>query len=219
MKKFNMDEFLWFMIQLTLIILMIYLKVSGKITYFISSKMMIYFSISIVILILYTLAQVSKIFTVRSRNYITDKFYPIMFVIALCTVFLYIMPNYKNMKASANNESMLNEKSYDGMIEVTNENYEMLYDIDKYDNSIIEIVGFVYKKINDNEIILGREVVSCCQSDKSLIQIKVKGINNIKKGQWIKVIGKVNSNDSINLECIDYEKVDEPIEIYFHEKL
>lgn len=219
MKKFNMDEFLWFMIQLTLIILMIYLKVSGKITYFISSKMMIYFSISIVILILYTLAQVSKIFTVRSRNYITDKFYPIMFVIALCTVFLYIMPNYKNMKASANNESMLNEKSYDGMIEVTNENYEMLYDIDKYDNSIIEIVGFVYKKNNDNEIILGREVVSCCQSDKSLIQIKVKGINNIKKGQWIKVIGKVNSNDSINLECIDYEKVDEPIEIYFHEKL
>lgn len=219
MKKFNMDEFLWFMIQLILIILMIYLKVSGKITYFISSKMMIYFSISIVILILYTLAQVSKIFTVRSRNYITDKFYPIMFVIALCTVFLYIMPNYKNMKASANNESMLNEKSYDGMIEVTNENYEMLYDIDKYDNSIIEIVGFVYKKINDNEIILGREVVSCCQSDKSLIQIKVKGINNIKKGQWIKVIGKVNSNDSINLECIDYEKVDEPIEIYFHEKL
>lgn len=219
MKKFNMDEFLWFMIQLTLIILMIYLKVSGKITYFISSKMMIYFSISIVILILYTLAQVSKIFTVRSRNYITDKFYPIMFVIALCTVFLYIMPNYKNMKASANNESMLNEKSYDGMIEVTNENYEMLYDIDKYDNSIIEIVGFVYKKNNDNEIILGREVVSCCQSDKSLIEIKVKGINNIKKGQWIKVIGKVNSNDSINLECIDYEKVDEPIEIYFHEKL
>lgn len=219
MKKFNMDEFLWFMIQLTLIILMIYLKVSGKITYFISSKMMIYFSISIVILILYTLAQVSKIFTVRSRNYITDKFYPIMFVIALCTVFLYIMPNYKNIKASANNESMLNEKSYDGMIEVTNENYEMLYDIDKYDNSIIEIVGFVYKKNNDNEIILGREVVSCCQSDKSLIQIKVKGINNIKKGQWIKVIGKVNSNDSINLECIDYEKVDEPIEIYFHEKL
>ena len=219
MKKFNMDEFLWFMIQLILIILMIYLKVSGKITYFISSKMMIYFSISIVILILYTLAQVSKIFTVRSRNYITDKFYPIMFVIALCTVFLYIMPNYKNIKASANNESMLNEKSYDGMIEVTNENYEMLYDIDKYDNSIIEIVGFVYKKNNDNEIILGREVVSCCQSDKSLIEIKVKGINNIKKGQWIKVIGKVNSNDSINLECIDYEKVDEPIEIYFHEKL
>lgn len=219
MKKFNMDEFLWFMIQLTLIILMIYLKVSGKITYFISSKMMIYFSISIVILILYTLAQVSKIFTVRSRNYITDKFYPIMFVIALCTVFLYIMPNYKNIKASANNESMLNEKSYDGMIEVTNENYEMLYDIDKYDNSIIEIVGFVYKKNNDNEIILGREVVSCCQSDKSLIEIKVKGINNIKKGQWIRVVGKVNFNDSINLECIDYEKVDEPIEIYFHEKL
>lgn len=219
MKKFNMDEFLWFMIQLILIILMIYLKVSGKITYFISSKMMIYFSISIVILILYTLAQVSKIFTVRSRNYITDKFYPIMFVIALCTVFLYIMPNYKNIKASANNESMLNEKSYDGMIEVTNENYEMLYDIDKYDNSIIEIVGFVYKKNNDNEIILGREVVSCCQSDKSLIEIKVKGINNIKKGQWIRVVGKVNFNDSINLECIDYEKVDEPIEIYFHEKL
>ncbi len=31
MKKFNIDEFIWFMIQLILIILMIYLKVSGKI--------------------------------------------------------------------------------------------------------------------------------------------------------------------------------------------
>lgn len=219
MKKFNIDEFLWFIIQFILIILMVYLKVSGKITYFISGKMMIYFSISILILVLYTLAQASKIFTVRSRNYITDKFYPIMFVIALCTVFLYIMPNYKNLKVSANNESMINENIYEGMIEVTNDNYEMLYDMDEYENSVIEIVGFVYKKNSDNEITLGREVVSCCQSDKSLIQIKVKGINNIKKGEWVKVIGKVNFNDSINLECMDYEKVDEPIEIYFHEKL
>lgn len=219
MKKFNIDEFLWFIIQLILIILMIYLKVSGKITYFISGKMMIYFSISLVILIVYTLAQASKIFTVRSRNYITDKFYPILSVIVLCTVFLYITPNYKNLKVNANNESLINENIYEGMIEITNNNYEMLYNMDEHNNSIIEIVGFVYKKNNDNEIILGREVVSCCQSDKSLIQIKVKGINNIKKGTWVKVIGKVEFSDSIYLECIDYEKVDEPIEIYFHEKL
>ena len=66
MKKFNMDEFIWFIIQLTLIILMIYLKVSGKITYFISSKMMIYFNMSIIILMLYALAQSRKIFTVRN---------------------------------------------------------------------------------------------------------------------------------------------------------
>ena len=125
----------------------------------------------------------------------------------------------KNLKLSANNESMINENIYEGMIEVTNDNYEMLYEMDEYENSIIEIVGFVYKNNSNNEITLGREVVSCCQSDKSLIQIKVKGINNIKKGEWVKVIGKVNFNDSINLECMDYEKVDEPIEIYFHEKL
>ena len=94
MKKFNMDEFIWFIIQLTLIILMIYLKVSGKITYFISSKMMIYFNMSVIILMLYALAQSRKIFTVRNRNYITNKFYPILSVIVLCAVFLYVMPNY-----------------------------------------------------------------------------------------------------------------------------
>ena len=83
MKKFNLDEFIWFIIQVSLILLMSYLKVSGKITYFISGKMMIYFSISMIILIVYTVAQTSKIFTVRSRNYITDKFYPILFVIII----------------------------------------------------------------------------------------------------------------------------------------
>ncbi|MCD2500169.1 hypothetical protein LQE93_00080 [Clostridium sp. NSJ-145] len=219
MKKFNMDEFIWFIIQLTLIILMIYLKVSGKITYFISSKMMIYFNMSIIILMLYALAQSRKIFTVRNRNYITNKFYPILSVIVLCAVFLYVMPNYKSLKAVENNVSMLDENIYEGMIKVTNDNYEILYNMDEYNNSIIELTGFVYETNNDNEIILGREVVSCCQSDKSLIQIKVKGINNINKGTWVKVIGKVEYIDETYLECIEYEKIDEPIEIYFHEKL
>lgn len=219
MKKFSVDEFLWFIIQLILIILMMYLKTTDKITYFISSKMMIYFNISIIILILYTLAQFSKIFTVRSRNYITDKFYPILFVILLCTVFLYIIPNYKNLKANGSNDYLINEKLYDGMIEITNDNYEILYNMDEYDESIVKIVGFVYEKDNFDEITLGREVISCCQSDKSIIKIKVKGINNIKKGNWIKVVGKIHVSGPIYLECINYEKVDEPVEIYFHEKL
>lgn len=219
MKKFSVDEFLWFIIQLILIILMMYLKTTDKITYFISSKMMIYFNISIIILILYTLAQFNKIFTVRSRNYITDKFYPILFVIVLCTAFLYIVPNYKNLKVSISNEGLSNEKLYDGIIEINNDNYEIFYNMDELDESIVQVVGFVYEKDNFDEITLGREVISCCQSDKSLIKIKVTGINNIKKGSWIKVIGKIHVSDSIYLECINYEKIDEPVEIYFHEKL
>ena len=217
MKKFNLDEFIWFIIQLILIILMVYLKMSGKITYFISGKMMIYFSISMIILILYTLAQVNKIFTVRSRNYITDKFYPILFVIVLSTVFLYVIPNYKNLKVNANYESLINEYKYDAIV-ITNDNYEILYNMDKYNDSTIEVVGFICK-INKDEAVLGREVISCCQSDKSLIEIKVKGINNIKKGTWVRLIGKVENGDSTYLECMDYEKIEEPGEIYFHEKL
>ena len=46
-----------------------------------------------------------------------------------------------------------------------------------------------------------------------------KRINNINKGTWVKVIGKVEYIDETYLECIEYEKIDEPIEIYFHEKL
>lgn len=224
MKKFNVDEFIWFVIQIFLIILMIYLKVSGKITYFISSKMMIYFGLSIIILIFYSLAQVNKIFTVRSRNYITNKFLPILSVVILSILFLYVGPNYKILKTSLNGSGIINKNQNEDIIEITNENYEVLSYMaenhESYNNKFIEMIGFVYKNSNNsNELVLGREVVSCCQSDKSLIQIKVKGINNIKKGTWLKVVGKIEYDESLYLECIDFQKVDEPIEIYFHEKL
>ena len=218
MKKFNLDEFIWFIIQVSLILLMSYLKVSGKITYFISGKMMIYFSISMIILIVYTVAQTSKIFTVRSRNYITDKFYPILFVIIICTVFLYVMPNYKSLKAKVNSDDMINKK-YENLIEITNDNYKILNNIKEYNDRIIQMVGFIYRDNDERDMILGREVISCCQSDKSLLQVKVNGIDNLNKGAWVKVIGKVKVSDTVYLECIEYEEVDEPIEIYFHEKL
>lgn len=227
MKKFNIDELIWFLVQVILLILMVYLKNSDKITYFISSKMLIYFNIAIIILILYSIAQITKIFTIRSRNSITNKFFPLVFVIVLSVLFLYVEPNYRLLQSGNVEKSSirLDNIDEDNLIKIDNDNYELIKDIsdnvDKYKDKLIEITAFIYKtntEYND-ESIIGREVVSCCQSDKSLIEIRVKGINNIKEGTWINLIGRINYDESLFLECISYENTEEPINIYFHEEL
>lgn len=226
MKKFNLDELLWFVIQLLLLVVMVYLKASGQIVNFIGKRMMFYYSLSVVILIVYSLAQVSKIFTIRSRNPITNKFYPMTFVIILIVGFFYIEPNYRLLTNGSNIDinNLSNDMEINDVIIIDSSNFDIIKEINSNNNNylgkVIQFVGAVTNIDSTEEITIGREVISCCQSDKWLIEIKAKGITNINKGKWIDVIGKISTDgNELYIESIQFKEINEPFDIYLHEQL
>ena len=67
MKKFNIDELIWFIILILLDLSIVFLIRSGNISNFVSSDMIIYFYVSIIILTIVALFQFSRIFTIKIR--------------------------------------------------------------------------------------------------------------------------------------------------------
>ena len=89
MKRINYDELIWFILLVILNFLMFFLIKSDEIQNFINGRMLIFFKFSVIILVLFSICQFPKIFTIPSRMYITNKFFPlIFFVIILLLYFL-----------------------------------------------------------------------------------------------------------------------------------
>ena len=72
MKKFNIDELIWFIILILLDLSILFLIRSGNITNFVSSDMIIYFYLSIIILSIFALFQFGRIFTIKRRVEVTN---------------------------------------------------------------------------------------------------------------------------------------------------
>lgn len=221
MKRFNLDELIWFVILVLLTSLLTYLVKSNIINNFVNEDMLIYFKISIGILIIFLIAQFNKIFTIRSRNDITMKFIPLVFVIGVCVIFLFVLPAYRALEIKNIDDKL--SYTNPNMIIINNENHMLLEEIQgdylKFENTPIEFIGYVYEfSTFSDEIILARDEISCCQQDKRAIKVRVKGIGqNFKKGQWIKVVGNVKYDGTWYLELIDYKITRQPKDLYFNQ--
>lgn len=222
MKKFNVDELIWFIILVLLSLSIVFLIRSDNITNFVSSDMIIYFYISIVILSILAIFQFSRIFTIRRRVEVTNKFIPITFTLCIGVVLLYIFPLLKNQD-NTNNELMFYKNS-DAII-ISAENYDILEKInenkEEYEGKSLIFLGYVDEhKDNSDFAIISRESIKCCQADKEKIQLRVKGIDsNIEEGQWINIYGKICFDSNFYILIEEYKLQNEPKEIYFHEHL
>lgn len=218
MKKFNLDELIWFIILIFIIFSIVFMIKSGNITNFVSSDMIIYFYASIFILGIFSVAQFPRIFTIKRRQEITNKFIPLTFTLCIGVILLYVLPVIKNLNSTENKILFYNVQD---AIEITSDNYEILEELDKYNGKRIIFLGYVDYKQNDDEfIVLSREAVSCCQADKEKLQLYVKGIDkNIEVGQWISIIGKISFDNNYYISVEEYKLQNEPREIYFHQKL
>jgi putative membrane protein len=79
MKRFNLDEFLWFIILLAFTVYFYYLLSTGKISMFISPRLTKYIIFALIGFGILTLYQYTKIFTIRSRRPL-NKSYILLFV-------------------------------------------------------------------------------------------------------------------------------------------
>ena len=222
MKKFNIDELIWFIILILLDLSVIFLIRSGNITNFVSSDMIIYFYLSIIILTIFALFQFSRIFTIKRRIETTNKFIPLTFTLCIGVILLYIFPLLKQNENT--NENLLFKNHTDAII-INNDNYDIVNEIiqhkDEYEGKAILFLGYIDKdKEGSDFMIISRQMIKCCQADKEKIQIKAKGIeSNLKEGQWINIYGRICFDDDFYILVEEYKMQDEPNDIYFHDHL
>ena len=222
MKKFNIDELIWFIILILLDLSIVFLIRSGNITSFVSRDMIIYFYLSIIILSIFSVFQFSRIFTIKRRIETTNKFIPLIFTLCIGVILLYLFPVLKGNEDI--NEDLLFKNHSDAII-INSENYDILNKIsehkDEYEGKNLLFLGYVDKyKEGSDFIIISRQMIKCCQADKEKIQIKAKGIeSNLEEGQWINIYGKICFDSDFYVLVEDYKLQDEPKDIYFHEHL
>ena len=208
MKKFNIDELIWFIILVLLSLSLVFLIRSGNITNFVGSDMIIYFYLSIIILSIFAMFQFGRIFTIKRRVEITNRYIPLTFTLCIGVVLLYVFPLLKG-NTDINEELLL--KNHADAIIINSENYSILNEIienkEEYEGKKIVFLGYIDKVSEKSEFtIIARQTV--------------KGLEaNLQEGQWINICGKICFSDEFYILVEEYKLQDEPNDIYFHEHL
>lgn len=75
MRRFNLDEFLWFIVLILLDLSIIYLVFTRKIDFYIGNKMIKYIYITIVMISIITIFQFKNVFTSKGNGNIKKNYY------------------------------------------------------------------------------------------------------------------------------------------------
>lgn len=215
-NKLNMNQFTWLVILICMVIYLLKLVSSGKISYFIHPKMIKFIYFSIVMLVIMIVIQADVIF---SRDYYKIRYGYLLFIFVLLIAFI-VDPKGLNADVvssrgivgikSALNRKIDNIKKDNNIyknvglkdIVVNDNNYlDTMNDIyEYYDNFIgrkISLEGFVFKEetFNEEQFVIARMSVSCCAADAEVIgfMCKYKQSSELEQNLWIKVTGTINS--------------------------
>ena len=218
MRRFNLDEFLCFIVFILLDISIFYLAFTGKINFYIGKKMIKYIYITIVMLSIIAFFQSQKIFTLQRNSNLKLKLLPIILTIILGVISINKQETFKhnqlNSEIKESNLSNIDMKylyeheiDYDIIQEqnnkkeilIINEDNAMILDdirvnSKNYIGRKLEIHGFVCKEnyLNKNQFIIGRLVMNCCAADSKVIGIvgEYNKVYNLYENE--KIIAKGN---------------------------
>jgi len=227
MRRFNLDEFIWFILLFLLTTLWGYLIFSGAIYGLVNTSMVkysffIFFSFAIL-----TIFQLSKIITFPSRVDMSNKFMPLIFTLFMAVA--YIALN----SISANTSSLLLSEdevifNYTGdYISINNNedndtNYSLIENLNsdsEYIGKTISLVGYIDRNNNlpENTFSISRDEISCCLQDLRTIGILSKENKPLplENGSWVKALGIIRyENGNSYLELIELSLIKEPDKKY-----
>lgn len=219
LKRFNFDEFLWFIIIILINLSLIYLMVTGKIEFYIGKKMITYVYVTIVMISIIAIFQLSNVFTPKGGNELKTKILPIILALILGAISLNERDMFKHAELNkeikendsqinighTHNNNLMNQDNYNMNIKgdtliVNEENPMILEDIrinpEKYIGKILEIHGFVCKEsyLNKNQFIIGRIIMNCCAADSEIVGIigQYKDCEKLNENEWVSVRGTIS---------------------------
>ncbi|MGL5087825.1 MAG: hypothetical protein ACRC68_19280 [Clostridium sp.] len=153
MKRFNVNELIWFIILLCLIALWGYLLLSGDIFDLVSTRMIKYSYFAFAVFIILTIFQISKIISFPTRKDISSKFIPLIFTFFMALAYIALNSTYTNSTSILLTEEQVdfnytgNYISIDSLGSSPN-NYNIIKELNSdsiYIGKIISIVGYVNK--------------------------------------------------------------------------
>ena len=215
MKKFNFDEFLWFIVLGLLSISIAYLIFTGRVEFYIGEKMIKYIYITVIMISIIAIFQFKNIFTSKSNINLKTRLIPIILTLMLGIISINEQKTFKHTEL---NENLINSKmditslygheDASNLIEnndnkqevlvVNEDNPMVLEDIKvnpkEYIGKNLEIHGFVCKEsyLNRDQLIIGRNVITCCAADSKIVGIM---------GQYDKAY-ELKENDKVNVKGV-----------------
>lgn len=248
MKRFNINELLWFLILFSLSFIIGIMLYTEKIYILIHPKMKFYLIIAEVILCIFTVIQFPKIFTIPDRggvrkNYIIFMFAILMVGIAskinMSTTYLEfkgvnLFPYFDdhNIKEKHNHENEIPS----GIIELKGENFycyleDLQKSVNSYQGRSINVEGMIYKKkgLAKNQFVVTRLVMNCCAADSQYVGVicEYEG-NGINEAQWVRVHGDVTKTKvkDVNgkeretplVKVKKIENMEEPQKVFIYQK-
>lgn len=230
MRRFNLNELIWFILLLLLTTLWSYLILSGDIYGLVNPRMVKYNYFAVIIFAILTIFQLSKIITFPSRVDMSNKFIPLIFTLFMSVAYIALNSGY-----TVNSSLLLNEDevifNYSGdyiSIENDTSKYTLLKELDmtsEYIGETISIAGYIDRNENfpENTFLIARDEISCCLQDLSTVGIFSKETSSnfmdttkIETGSWVKVIGTIKyENGNPYLELIELITIQEPEKKYY----
>lgn len=241
MKRFNVNEWIWFAILLGFSYYIYDLIATEKIAVFIHPKMMKYVYFSLFVFMLLSVFQIRRLF--QRNNQGPVKLGYILFVIPLILGF-GVNPQGISSDVAAKKGVTINQGKgsisiqkgqpeisdfiQDGMIVFDDANFAyvleaMMKDIDKYKGNKVLITGFVFREddFDEKEFVVGRMLMTCCAADSQVVGLlsRWEDTTTLNKDQWVRVIGTIDVTNFYDkylgqeheVAIIQVEKV-EPIE-------
>ncbi|MDO5708128.1 MAG: TIGR03943 family protein [Andreesenia angusta] len=210
----NINNLLKSIISILYGLVFLYLFLTEKLYLYIHPRMGKYILIAGIILLIVGIYSLKDI---RRDIYLNTSILPFFILLIPLISGLIIDPNevYSMISNKCNfnfqsiqaNEEKTNFLKEDGSIEIRSDNYiyaikEIYYNIDKYKGKNIEFEGFLYRNqfMNQNQAMVGRNIITCCIADASLLGYMVEGniLTEIPDNQWVKIDGR--------LDILEFEK-------------
>lgn len=224
MKKFNWDEFVWFITLILMILGLVYLVKSGNIQFYIGNKMVKYVCFSAVMIAIIALFQVENIFTPKNSINLKVKFIPIILALVIGGVSMKSQDSFRHIQLNnvlinecgegsehKDNNNSMDVSKYDQLIKIDDNNLNILEDIqsnpDKFIGKEIEMHGFVCKEsyLKNTQFVIGRIIMTCCAADSKIVGILAEDKKKIElnENEWVTIRGSlsyttINDDDGIS---------------------
>ena len=224
MKKFNLDELIWFITLILIGIGLIYLSHTGKIQFYIGNKMIKYIYFAIFMIILIAIFQIRNIFTPKNNINFKIKYISVILALIVGVVSVKSQDSFRHRQLNnvlineytkdshkKEDKSLFDHNEYGQFIKIDDNNLDILEKIqitpEMFIGKEIEINGFVCKEnyLKNTQFIIGRISMTCCAADSKVLGIlaESKNIIELNENQWVTIKGSlsyttINDDDGIS---------------------
>ncbi|WP_294406182.1 TIGR03943 family putative permease subunit [uncultured Clostridium sp.] len=226
MKKFNFDEFVWFMTLILMAAGLSYMIQTGKIQFYIGNKMVKYIYFAIFMIGVIALFQIRNVFTPKNNLNLKVKYIPILLALVIGAVSVKSQDSFRHRQLnnmlineyteeyeSSNDKVHSEEKEYGQFIKIDDDNLSVLEDIQdnpkEFIGKEIELYGFVCKEsyLKNTQFVIGRIIMTCCAADSKIVGILAedKDIINLNENDWVTIRGSISYTTIIDDEGITHK--------------